>query len=333
MLETLIAAVMLVSLIVYAVLGGADFGGGMWDLLASGPRAERQRDAIVEAMAPVWEANHVWLILVVVVQFSAFPPAFSAIMIALHIPITAMLIGIVMRGSAFVFRKYDSTAGAIQRRWSRIFGIASFVTPFFEGLTLGALSTGDIHVAGGNVTTGFFAGWTTAFAVTCGLFALVLFSFLAAVYLTVDTEVEPDLQSDFRLRAICAQLVLVPLALIVFVTSKTGAPLMYHGLSNWWAPILLLWTALSAVVATLALWFCRFRLAQIASIAQVIFILLGWGLAQFPHLVTPDVTIQNAAAPASTLRLLLFALGVGATILLPSLAYLFKIFKRRSAVI
>jgi cytochrome bd ubiquinol oxidase subunit II len=109
MLETLVAAVMLASLIVYALMGGADYGGGMWDLLASGARAQRQRQAIVEAIAPVWEANHVWLILVVVLLFSAFPRAFSTIMIGLHIPITAMLLGIVLRGSAFVFRKYDST--------------------------------------------------------------------------------------------------------------------------------------------------------------------------------------------------------------------------------
>jgi cytochrome d ubiquinol oxidase subunit II len=167
MLETLIAAVVLASLIVYALMGGADYGGGMWDLLASGVRAQRQRHAIVEAIAPIWEANHVWLILVIVVLFTAFPRAFSTIMTALNIPITAMLIGIVLRGSAFVFRKYDSTADAVQQRWSTIFGIASFFTPFFQGLTLGALTTGDIHFVGDRVTTGFFAGWLTPFALTC----------------------------------------------------------------------------------------------------------------------------------------------------------------------
>jgi cytochrome d ubiquinol oxidase subunit II len=140
MLETLIAAVMLASLIPYALMGGADYGGGMWDLLASGPKAQRQRHAIVDAIAPIWEANHVWLILVIVLLFTAFPRAFSVTMIALQIPITAMLIRIVLRGSAFVFRKYDSTEDAVQRRWSTIFGIASFFTPFFQGLTLGALT-------------------------------------------------------------------------------------------------------------------------------------------------------------------------------------------------
>src|ERR1700751_1353264 len=327
MLETTIAGIMLISLILYGVMGGADYGGGMWDLLASGVRAQRQRHAIAEAIAPIWEANHVWLILVVVLLFSAFPRAFSAIMIALHIPIAAMLVGIVFRGSAFVFRKYDSTDDAVQRRWSTVFGIASFFTPFFQGLTLGALTTGDIHLVGDRVTTGFFAGWLTPFALTCGLFALALFAFLAATYMTVETQSQPDLQNDFRLRAFWAQAALIPLAIIVFTTSKYGAPLMFHGLTNWWAPVLLGWTGLSAIAAALALWSRRFNLARTAAVAQVTFILLGWALAQFPHLVTPDVTIQNAAAPESTLRLLLLALGAGAVILLPSLYYLFQIFR------
>jgi cytochrome bd ubiquinol oxidase subunit II len=333
MLETLIAGIMLISLVLYAVMGGADYGGGMWDLLASGRRADRQRHAIAEAIAPIWEANHVWLILVVVLLFSAFPRGFSTIMIALHIPITAMLIGIVLRGSAFAFRKYDSTDDAVQRRWSTIFGVASFFTPFFQGLTMGALATGDIHLVGDHVTTGFFAGWLTPFAFTCGLFALALFAFLAATYMTVDTRSEPDLQDDFRRRAIWAQFAAIVLAVLVFITSRDGAPLMYLGLTTWWAPLLLGWTGLSALTALLAMWFRIFNLARIAAVAQVTIILLGWGLAQFPHLVTPDVTIQNTAAPESTLKLLLLALGAGAVVLVPSLLYLLQIFKRQGIAV
>ena len=179
-------------------------------------------------------------------------------MIALHIPISVMLIGIVLRGSAFVFRKYDSTDDAVQRRWSTVFGIASL----FQGLTLGALTTGDIRFLGDRVTTGFFAGWLTPFALTCGFFALTLFAFLAATFMTVETQAEPDLQQDFRLRALWAEEQVDPLGIIVFITSKYGAPFMYQGLTNWWAPVLLGWTALSAITATLALWFRRFYLAQ-----------------------------------------------------------------------
>ena len=202
-----------------------------------------------------------------------------------------------------------------------------FLHPFFQGLTLGALTTGDIHLAGDRVTTGFFTGWLTPFALTCGLFALGLFAFLAATYLTVDLQSQPDLQNDFRLRAIWTEAALILLAIIVFITSKYGAPLMYDGLTNWWAPLLLGWTALSALTTTLALWFRKFYLARIAAGAQVTFILLGWGLAQSPNLVAPDVTLHNAAAPESTLKLLLLALGAGAVFLLPSLLYLFRIFK------
>jgi cytochrome bd ubiquinol oxidase subunit II len=329
MLETIIAGIMLISLVLYGVTGGADYGGGMWDLLASGVRAPRQRHAIAEAIAPIWEANHVWLILVIVLLFSAFPRAYSTIMIALHIPVAAMLIGIVLRGSAFAFRKYDSKDDAVQRRWSTVFGVASFFTPFFQGLTMGALTTGDIHLVGDRVTTGFFAGWLTPFAFACGLFALALFAFLAATYITVDTRSEPDLQQDFRLRAIWAQIASVGLAVLVFITSRDGAPLMYRGLTNWWAPLLLGWTILSALTALLALWFRIFNLARIAAVAQVTIILVGWGLAQFPHLVTPDVTIQNAAASESTLKPLLIALGAGVVVLVPSLLYLLQIFKRQ----
>jgi cytochrome d ubiquinol oxidase subunit II len=228
-----------------------------------------------------------------------------------------------------MFRKYDSTNDAVQRRWSTVFGVASFFTPFFQGLTMGALTTGNIHLAGDSVTTGFFAGWLTPFALACGLFALALFAFLAATYMTVDTRSEPDLQDDFRLRAIWAQIGLILLAIIVFITSKNGAPLMYRGLTNWWAPILLGWTVLSAITAFLALWFRGFHLARTAAVALVTFILVGWALAQFPHLVTPDVTIQNAAAPESALKPLLIALGAGAVVLLPSLLYLLQIFKRQ----
>jgi cytochrome bd ubiquinol oxidase subunit II len=183
-------------------------------------------------------------------------------------------------------------------------------------------------VVGDRVTTGFFAGWLTPFAFACGLFALALFAFLAATYMTVDTHFEPDLQDDFRGRAIWAQFALIALACVVFLTSKHGAPLMFRGLTNWWAPLLLLWTGLSAITALLSLWFRVFRVARIAAFVQVSLILVGWGLAQFPHLVTPDVTIENAAAPESTLKLLLLALGAGGAVLFPSLLYLFRIFKR-----
>lgn len=329
MLETVIALVTLISLIVYALMGGADFGGGFWDLFARGPRAARQRSLIADAIAPIWEANHVWLILVIVLLFTAFPVAFAAMMNALHLPLFAMLVGIVLRGSAFVFRKYDEKHDAAQRRWGVVFGVSSVFTPFFQGLSLGALAGGAIRAEAGQVVTGFFAGWTTGFAVACGVFAVALFAFLAAVYLTVDASADREVQDDFRRRAIGAELALAPIAAAVFFAARNGGALEMHaGLTRWWAPLLLAATSAAALTALGALWTRRFRVARAAAIAQVTLILVGWSAAQFPHLVVPDIDIFDAAAPEITLQLLVIALAAGAFILLPSLYYLFRIFKR-----
>src|SRR6185437_9907863 len=137
-------------------------------------RATEQRNAIAKAIGPIWEADHVWLILVVVLLFTGFPRAFGAMMTALNIPISLMLIGIVLRGSAFIFRKYDSKADEVQGRWAALFGASSFFTPLIQGISLGALNTGQIRVTDGKVTSGFLAGWVTPFALVTGLFALAL---------------------------------------------------------------------------------------------------------------------------------------------------------------
>src|ERR1041385_2079967 len=146
---------MVASLVIYALLAGADYGGGVWDLFAFGPRARKQRELIAEAISPVWEANHVWLILVIVILFTAFPPAFAAIATALHIPLSLMLIGIVLRGTAFTFRTYDVQRDNVQRRWSLIFSIARMLTPILLGIILGAIASGTISVSDNAFFSGF----------------------------------------------------------------------------------------------------------------------------------------------------------------------------------
>src|SRR5438046_9396661 len=222
-LETIIAGVMIAALIIYALLGGADYGGGLWDLFSSGKREMAQRALIAEAIAPVWEANHVWLILVLVVLFTAFPPAFAAISIALHIPLTLLLIGVVLRGTTFTFRAYDVRRDDVQRRWSLLFSIASIITPLLLGIVLGAIASGTIRVAHGVVVSGFLKSWLAPFPFVVGFFALSLFAFLAAVYLTVEAS-QHELQEDFRMRALIAGFAVGILALIVFLLARTGAP-------------------------------------------------------------------------------------------------------------
>jgi cytochrome d ubiquinol oxidase subunit II len=331
----IVALVVMLALNAYALLAGADFGGGVWDLLASGPGREKQRRLIADAMGPVWEANHVWLILVVVLLFTCFPAVFARLAIGLHIPLTLMLFGVVLRGSAFMFRSYEDRDDQLQRRWGRVFSIASLVTPILLGATIGAIASGRVtgHPEEVGFAAVYLAPWLTPFAVSVGGFALCLFGFLAAVYLTVEAK-EPELRESFRVRALIAGVAVFFCAGLALLLSlhDSGAPLMGHGLTRGtFALPIQLAVAGAALLALGALWFRRFMLARVAAAAQVTLILWGWALSQYPYLVPPDLSIETTAAPAVTIRLVLITLAVGAVVLVPSLWYLFRVFKSRTA--
>ncbi len=330
-LPTLLAAAVMVSLNAYVVLGGADFGGGVWDLLATGPRRRRQRALIADAIGPIWEANHVWLILVVVLLFTCFPSMFTRLSVALHIPLTLMLIGIVLRGSAFTFRSYDSQRDDVQRRWGAIFAGASIVTPVLLGVGVGTIAAGRVPPApSGTFTDGYVAPWLAPFPLSVGLLTLVLFAFLAAVYLTLETA-DPELQEDFRRRAIGSGVAAFGAAALSLALAYREAPLVWQLLGARWAAVLHLVTAVAAIGALSALWTRRWRLARAAAVVQVSCIVWGWGFAQYPYLLPRDLSYAEAAAPAITLKLVLAALALGALVLIPSLYYLFRVFKSRPA--
>ena len=332
-----IALTIMVSLNAYALLAGADFGGGVWDLLATGPRKDQQRRLIADAMGPVWEANHVWLILVVVLLFTCFPPVFSRLAILLHVPLSLMLVGIVLRGSAFTFRSYDRGSDRLQRRWGSVFSTASLVTPLLLGIMIGTVAAGRLTIGAptGDFTETYIRPWLSPFAVATGCFALFLFAFLAAVYLTVESK-DPELEEDFRRRALLSGgmvFVAAMAALLLASKDESGAPLMWHGLiRSPWALVFQGATAISAVTALLSLWSRRYLLARVAAAAQVSLILWGWAVAQYPYIVPPDLTIAESAAPTVTLKLVLVALGLGAALLIPSLYYLFRVFKSQRDV-
>lgn len=313
-----------VGLVAYALTAGADFGGGIWDLLARGPRKQAQRKAVADAIAPIWEANHVWLIFVLVIMFTVFPRAFSAISIALHIPLTLALIGIVLRGAAFTFRGYGLGQGG--GVWGRVFAWSSLITPVFLGMALAALSTGQIRVQGDQVTSGFLAGWLTAFAFAVGLLALSLFALLAAVYLAADTTGE--VQEDFRDRALVCELVAALVAALAFACAKADAPQLYERLAGAsWTMLIQAATATLAGATVWLLWKRRPRWARFTVAGQVGFVLLGFGLAMQGHLVRPDVHVSTAGARAEVMQALAPALTIGAVLLIPSLWFLFRVFK------
>lgn len=331
-LAPILAGSVFVALNAYALLGGADFGGGVWDLLARGPRKARQRELIADAIGPVWEANHVWLILAVVLLFTCFPPAFARLGTMLHIPLSLVLIGIVLRGSAFTFWRYGGQRDAEQQRWGLMFAVSSLITPLLLGTVAGVIAAGGVGDPGVGTGDAFYgryvAPWLNPFALAVGVFALVTFAFLAAVYLTLDAK-ERELQEDFRRRALGAGVALFFAAALALLLSEAHAPLVRQGLivAPWAVPLHLL-TGAAALAALAALWYRRWRIARVAAAAQVSVILWGWALAQYPYIVPPDLTIAAAAAPDATLRLALGTLALGAAVLFPSLFYLFQVFKR-----
>ncbi len=329
--DRIVAGVMALSLVLYVLLAGADFGGGVWDLLAFGPRRAEQRKLIEQAIGPVWEANHVWLILVVVLLFSAFPRAFAAISVSLCVPLTLFLLGVVFRGSAFAFRAYELRGDRYQRRWGFGFSLASIASPPFLGMVVGALASGQIRVEGGVVRGGYWRPWLAPFPVAVGLFALALFAFLAATYL-VNEATAPSLREDFRVRAMISGAAVGVFALAAFVLSFRGAPLVREGLTArpWTWPLHAV-TAAAATAAFWGLWKRRFALARLAAAVQAALVVLGWVASQYPRIVVPDLTLTNAAANARTLHLLVGALAVGFVLLFPSLYVLYRVFKGERA--
>jgi cytochrome d ubiquinol oxidase subunit II len=327
-LPEILAAILALSLNAYVLLGGADFGGGVWDLLATGNRKRQQRELISHAIGPIWEANHVWLILAIVLTFTCFPPVYARLGTVMHIPLTLMLVGIVLRGSAFTFRTYDSQHDAVQRRWGRIFASASVITPLLLGVTIGAVAAGTVgESTGGSFVQQFVEPWLTPFAWSVGLLTLTLFAFLAAVYLTLETS-NRELVDDFRRRGLASGVAVFFASALVLLLSDEAAPLVRSGLTaSPWALPLHLVTGITAVGVLAALWFRKFSLARLGAGLQVSLIFWGWALAQYPLLLPPHYTIRSTAAPESTLRLVLIALALGGALLLPSLWYLFRIFK------
>ena len=308
------ALVALTALSLYAILGGADFGGGVWDLFASGPRRQLQRDAISNAIGPVWESNHVWLIFAIVALFTCFPPAFADIGANLSTPLTLALLGIVMRGAAFVFRNHASEALAAARSWTAIFGTASIIAPFFLGDAAGAIATG--HYA-----------WTSPFALSTGVFAVALCAQIAAVFLVRETSHDPALRGDFRRRAVRATLTVWIAGLVPGLLAYQSEPALFAALIGPAARIAIAAAMVLGIVVMLLIANRRDTLARIAVGAEVLAVLGGWFGAQAPNLIPGRWTYQSAAASPAMLNAFLVATAVGALFLIPSLVLLFSTFK------
>jgi cytochrome d ubiquinol oxidase subunit II len=320
----LLLLVMVGGLTAYALLGGADFGAGVWDLLASGPDAAGQRRLIVRSLGPVWEANHVWLIFVIVAMFSGFPAAFGVVGSTLELPLALALVGIVLRGSAYVYRAYGAGAAGPDHWWGRVFAVASTVTPFMLGVAGAAMASGQAR--SGDPT----APLRSPFGLVAGALAVAGTAFLAAVYLCRDASAAADtahLVDGLRRRALGSALVTGCLAAALLPLLWADAPAVAHRFPARGLPFVVV-SAFAGLAALFLIWRRRYGSARLAAGLAVACVVWGWAAAQYPDLVVGHVTARAAAAPVANINALLIAIVVGMALLIPALVVLFRVFAR-----
>lgn len=320
----LVAAVLLVAVAIYAVTGGADFGSGFWDLIAGGDRrGERPRAIIEKAIGPIWEANHVWLIFIFVVLWTAFPEAYESITLTLFVPLTIAALGIVLRGSGFAFRK-----AVIRLRYRRLFGaafaISSVIVPFCLGAVVGAVASGEVPSEG--IAGDPVASWLNPTGITTGILAVSVCLFLAAVYLTYEAVKLGDasMVEYFRLRAFVASGVAGVTSIVGILVFRADDPYLYEGLTSRALPVVIL-----AVVAGACSLFLLARTlhrgARWVAIVAVIAIVISWGVAQWDYVLPETLTIAEAAAPRGTLVALVVATIGGLLFVLPGFLLLYRL--------
>jgi cytochrome d ubiquinol oxidase subunit II len=321
------AAVMFVGITLYALLAGADFGAGFWDLVAGGEeRGREQRALIEESIAPVWEANHVWLIFVLVTLWTAFPSAFASIMSTLYVPLTLAAIGIILRGAAFAFRKASETL-PLRRLFGATFASSSVLTPFMFGAVVGGIASG--RVPAGERTGNGLGSWLNPTSILGGVLAVATCAFLAAVYLTADAERRghPDLVATFRVRAIASAVVAGAVALAGVFILYHDAPDLFHGLTHRGAPLIAL-SAVAGITTLVLLVRGAYAWARFSAALAIVAVLVGWAAGQYPYMLEHSLRISDAAGAHATLVAILVTLGVGAVLLVPALTWLLVLTQR-----
>ena len=320
-----VACILWFSVIMYSVLGGADYGAGFWDLFAGGDRrGERPRGLIDHAMAPVWEANNVWLIFAAIVCWTAFSEAFGSIMKTLFVPIILAGIGIVVRGSGFAFRKIAQKAGR-KRVLTAAFGISSLVTPFMLGAALGGIASG--RVPPGNQQGSLWSSWLNSTSIAVGIFGVLISAFVAATFLVADANRYYDdvMAAYFRTRAFVIGIFAGLAAVVGLFVLRDDAPYIHHGLLHEGLPFVIA-SGVFGLTTLGALWrqFGGTRVRLLA-VATVVSVLLAWGAAQYPYILPTTLTIDQAAAPGSVLLWLVIAFIIGAVLVAPALLMLWKL--------
>lgn len=323
-----VSVILFTAVVAYAIFGGADFGAGFWDLTAgSDTRGRAPRDLIDHAIAPVWEANHTWLIYCLVVLWTAFPTAFAAITTTLYIPLGLAALGIVLRGSGFAFRKVALSSG--QRRLnSTVFALSSILTPFFFGTVAGSLASGRVPEDGYGDA---YSSWTAPTCLLGGLLAVLVCAYLAAVFLAAEADAfaDAELRTWFARRAIVSAVAAGAVSIVGIFVIHADAPRLFHQLSRPGVPALIL-SVLCGYATLLLLRGGLYRGARVLAVVTVGAVMCGWGVAQYPYLLGTHLTIEQAAAPQPTLWVLVAVACAAALLIVPSLVLLFVLQQRGS---
>jgi len=335
------AGILWVGATFYALFGGADFGGGFWDLIAGdAEKGERPRALIQRSLTPVWEANHVWLIFILVVLWTAFPPAFSAIFSTLYVPIALAAVGIVLRGAGFAFRKQIEGLSA-RRAAGATFALSSVLTPFFMGAVVGAIASGNVPADGNGDA---FSSWLEPLSLLTGAMFVATGAYLSAVFLVGDARRagEADLERYFVRRALAAAGVAGVAAAVGLVELHAEARYIFDRLVDQGLPLVI-----ASAVCGLALLALLLRgstgrnathnvgnrpigprLMRPLAAGAVVSVIWGWGVAQFPYLLPTSLRIDQAAAPDPTLVIVFIVFAVAAVLVLPSLGLLYTLSQR-----
>lgn len=315
------AALLFLGVVAYAILGGADFGSGVWDLLAGGARdGAHLRSQIDRSIGPVWEANHVWLIYVLVFLWTGFPTAFGAIMTTLFVPWLLVGLGIVLRGGAFAFRKFSSTVREA-RLHGIVFAVSSVVTPFFLGMIAGAIASGRVPADGNG---DIWRSWTGPTSWVGGILAVLTVAFLAATFLAADAERggRHELATQIGGRAVWSGIVAGAASLAAAVAIELDAETLADGLHGRGLGLVAL-SAVSGMATLVLLRRRRWALARLTAVAAVGSIVIGWGVAQYDWLLVDEVTIADAAGARSTLIGLIIVFVAAAVTAVPAMIWLF----------
>lgn len=327
MIEELCLFLALLGLTAYAVLGGADFGAGFWDLTAGTAHGgARMRGVIERSMTVVWEANHVWLVFVLVVLWTCFPPFFGSIMSSLYIPFGIAMVGIILRGTAFALRGQAATINEA-RGLGAVFAISSVILPFAFGTIIGAIASGRVPY-GNAQSADIWAVWLNPFSIYVGVMAVATCAYLAAIFLIGDSQRmdAEDMVLAFRKRALISGAVAGALAIGGLPMANADAPDLYDGLTSGLGLVSVIG---SAVFGAITLWLVvvgeRLQLPRFTAAAAVGAITFGWAFAQSPYLLPGVLKYEEAAGSTTTLWWLVICVAIGLLVLVPSLWWLFKL--------